>query len=109
MDVLAFDGRMGASGDMLLGALLAAGATPDVLAPVEDALDLRYAIGETTKNGIRATDVAVVVSGEQPAAGDETHDHDTDDHPHDHGHDRHHDHDHEGHDGEVEGRAVFTL
>ena len=97
MNLLAFDGRMGASGDMLLGALLAAGADPDVLAPVEDALDVRYAIGETTKNGIRATDVAVVVAGEDAAAEDEDHDHH---HTHDHGHDRHHGHEHEGHDDE---------
>ena len=48
MTTLAFDGRMGASGDMLLGALLAAGADPAVLAPVEDALDVRYEIGRAS-------------------------------------------------------------
>jgi|GEM_PF-3489157 len=31
MRVLAFDGRMGASGDMVLAALLDAGADPDAL------------------------------------------------------------------------------
>jgi len=35
MRTLALDGRMGASGDMLLAVLLAAGADRDVLAPVE--------------------------------------------------------------------------
>ena len=39
MRTLAFDGRTGASGDMLLGALVAAGADPDVLATVEERLD----------------------------------------------------------------------
>jgi uncharacterized protein (DUF111 family) len=40
MRTLAFDGRMGASGDMILAALLAAGADPGVLDPVESALDV---------------------------------------------------------------------
>ncbi|MGN8212740.1 nickel pincer cofactor biosynthesis protein LarC [Halococcus salifodinae] len=94
MRTLAFDGRMGASGDMLCGALLAAGADPDVLRPVEDALDVRYATDETTKNGIRATTVDVLLD-----ADDERDDHDADDgHGH---HDHRHDHDHNhanGHD-----------
>ena len=60
MQTLAFDGRMGASGDMLLGALLAVGADAAVLAPVEEALAVRYEIGTTTKCGIEATDVSVV-------------------------------------------------
>jgi len=37
MRILAFDGRMGASGDMILATLLDAGADPDVLEPVTDA------------------------------------------------------------------------
>ena len=119
MNLLAFDGRMGASGDMLLGALLAAGADPDVLAPVEDALDVRYSIGETTKNGIRATDVDVLVASESTTDDGEivdrahvhaddghahhSHDHSYDhhhDHSHDHHHDHRHGHDHEGPEGD---------
>lgn len=63
MRTLAFDGGMGASGDMLLGALLAAGAERDALAPVEDHLDVRYEVEETTTNGIQATTVNVVFTG----------------------------------------------
>jgi len=120
MRTLAFDGRMGASGDMLLAALLAAGADRASLAPVEaaDRLDVRYDVGETTKNGIRATTVTVRFengsershdhdhdggNGHEHAHGDghahgDEHDHthhgDHDDHTHhgDHGHS--HDHDH---------------
>ena len=61
MRTLAFDGRTGASGDMLLGALVAAGADPDVLATVEERLDVEYRVGRTTKNGIEATTVDVMV------------------------------------------------
>jgi uncharacterized protein (TIGR00299 family) protein len=71
MKTLAFDGHMGASGDMLLGALLAVGADPAALDPVTAALDVRYAVGSTTKAGIAATAVDVIVAG-------------GDDHPHDH-------------------------
>ncbi|MFC7215751.1 nickel pincer cofactor biosynthesis protein LarC [Saliphagus sp. GCM10025334] len=59
--LLAFDGRMGASGDMLLGALLAAGADRAALEPVEDALEVEYRIGHTSKCGIHATTVDVVI------------------------------------------------
>ncbi|WP_410766716.1 nickel pincer cofactor biosynthesis protein LarC [Haloferax sp. DFSO60] len=62
MRFLAFDGRMGASGDMLLGALVAAGADPDVLSPVEDALGVTYRIHDVEKNGIVATKVDVFLS-----------------------------------------------
>jgi hypothetical protein len=105
MRLLAFDGRMGASGDMLLAALLAAGADPDALAPVEEseALSVSYRIDRATKNGIHATTVDVVFEGPDSGTDDAAHD----PHGHDHGHshgdgdDRHddgsdhpHDHDH---------------
>ena len=108
METLAFDGRMGASGDMLLAALLAAGADPDALAPVEHALPVRYEVGETEKNGIAATTVSVLLtddagrdddgdqshdrghdhdeSADNHAHDDHTHDHNDHDHAHDHGH-----------------------
>ena len=89
MHTLAFDGRMGASGDMLLGALLDAGADRAVLEAVEDTLDVTYQIRSVEKAGITATSVDVGRSGE-------VHDHD---HGHGHGHDHQHDqahtHDHD--------------
>ncbi|WP_436927023.1 nickel pincer cofactor biosynthesis protein LarC [Halosimplex amylolyticum] len=106
MRTLAFDGRMGASGDLLLGALVAAGAAPAALDPVEDVLPVQYDVRPVTKNGIAATAVDV---RHREAAGDSGtgHDHDADDdehqqHEHDHeghGHDDHeHDHEDHGHD-----------
>ncbi|WP_225334838.1 nickel pincer cofactor biosynthesis protein LarC [Halomicrobium urmianum] len=114
MRTLALDGSMGASGDMLLAALLAVGADRNALAPVEAALPVRYEVGETTKNGIAATTVDVLLAdeGSEPGDGDESdghdHDHDHEGDGHGHDHDGHHhegdgnDHDHEdsghGHD-----------
>jgi len=114
MRTLAFDGRTGASGDMLLGALLAAGADREALAPVEaaDRLDARYDVGETTRNGIRATTVTVRLGDDHGRqadhdGGDGGHSHDHDhghsrehgrsdghDHGNQHSHDHDHDHDH---------------
>ncbi|MGM0590393.1 MAG: nickel pincer cofactor biosynthesis protein LarC [Halobacteriota archaeon] len=92
MRTLAFDGRMGASGDMLLAALVAAGADPDVLDVVEGAVDVRFDIGSTVKNGIHATTVNVLVADEATTSdGGEHHHHD---HSHDHSHDGSHSHDH---------------
>jgi uncharacterized protein (TIGR00299 family) protein len=104
MDTLAFDGRMGASGDMLLGALLAAGADRSALDPVEDRLDVRYEVAGTTRCGISATTVDVLVEDradrtEQPSDGtDNEHSRDHEqgsDHGHDHEQDGDHGHDHE--------------
>ncbi|QUO49139.1 MULTISPECIES: nickel pincer cofactor biosynthesis protein LarC [Halorubrum] len=106
MRTLVFDGRTGAAGDMICAALIAAGADPDVLAPVSDALPIRYEVGETEKNGIRATTVDVLVDGEDDGAvetgADDSHGHDHGhDHTHDHDHGHNHDHSH-GHDHETE-------
>jgi len=100
MRTLAFDGRMGASGDMLLAGLLAAGADPDALSPVRQALDIRYDIGRVDEGGIAATRVRVVLDGDsgdnEQGGGDHTgegHDHhgghEADDQT---GHDHSHDH-----------------
>jgi len=90
MRTLAFDGRVGASGDMLLGSLVAAGADPDVLAAVEAELPVTYAVETVTKRGIAATSVDVLVDD---GSDDDGHDHA------DHGeHGHSHDHDEEGHD-----------
>ena len=91
MRTLAFDGRMGASGDMLCGALLAAGADPEALEPVEACLDVRYAIDEVRKNGVRATTVDVLLDADDERDGHDAADADD---GHDH-HDQRRDHDHE--------------
>ena len=110
MRTLAFDGRTGASGDMVLGALVAAGADPAVLAPVEDALDVEYAVEEAMENGIAATDVRVLAPGADDSdhgPGDhrshdsnraDKHDDSAREHDHSHGHDHGRSHD-RGHDG----------
>ncbi|MFC6903625.1 nickel pincer cofactor biosynthesis protein LarC [Halalkalicoccus tibetensis] len=89
MRTLAFDGRLGASGDMILGALLAAGADPDALVPAEDALDVRYEASEVVKRGIRATSVDVLLADEhdhhdRDGNGEASHGHDEDHDDHTH-------------------------
>jgi pyridinium-3,5-bisthiocarboxylic acid mononucleotide nickel chelatase len=78
METIAFDGRMGASGDMLLAALLDLGADPAALDPVAAALDIEYRRDNTVKCGIDATTVEVVLSGENrdPGENDQGHVHD---------------------------------
>ncbi|MFC6824313.1 nickel pincer cofactor biosynthesis protein LarC [Halopelagius fulvigenes] len=104
MRTLAFDGRMGASGDMILGSLLAAGADRSVLSPVEEALDVRYDVGTVEKNGIAATNVRVLVDGDAEEDGGRTEDAgeaengDADAHAGDHSHEDHaHDEEHHHH------------
>jgi hypothetical protein len=90
MRTLAFDGRMGAAGDMVCAALVDAGADPDVLAPVEEAIPVRYEIGETTVGGVAATTVDVVhedaPAGHQRGDEDRTDDHGEGHHGDDHDH-----------------------
>lgn len=75
MRTLAFDGRTGASGDMILGALLAAGADSGALAPIEGALDVRYEVHDVVKNGISATGVEVLLTDDHDGDGGAGHDH----------------------------------
>jgi len=91
MRTLAFDGRMGAAGDMLLGALLAAGADRDALSVVEDALDIEYAVSEVDRRGIAATRVDVLLTN-AASDGDGSQDHAHDGHSHSHTHDEGHGH-----------------
>jgi len=93
MHTLAFDGRMGASGDMILGALLDAGADPGVLAPVEDALGVEYVVERTTTGSIDAASVDVRYSADAGVQG-HGHEHE-DEHGHDHGQSDHATHEHE--------------
>jgi len=72
MQTLAFDGRTGAAGDMLLAALLAAGADPDALAPVTDALPVEYRLDRRDEHGITATTVDVLLTDETDEDGEET-------------------------------------
>ncbi|WP_254279036.1 nickel pincer cofactor biosynthesis protein LarC [Haloarcula marina] len=98
MRTLAFDGRMGAAGDMLLGALLAAGADRSVLDPVEEALDVAYAVSTVDRNGVSATRVEVLLRDADDGAHDDDHVHHETDHEHSHGDESHdHSHDHDGH------------
>ena len=117
MQTLAFDGRTGAAGDMICAGLIAAGADPAVLAPVEDALPVAYEVGTTTKNGIRATTVDVVLDeseGDASAVADggEEHGHAGHaghGHSHSHADDEEHHHDHaDGHD-HAEGAGVHRT
>jgi uncharacterized protein (TIGR00299 family) protein len=101
MRTLAFDGRMGASGDMLCGALLAIDADPKVLKPVEETLDIRYAIDATTKNGISATTVAVLLD-------DESDDTDDSEPSYEHGHE-HTKHDHTHAEGAGQSRTYTEV
>jgi len=72
MRTLAFDGRTGASGDMLLGALLDAGADPAVLDPVSAALDVAFDVETVRRAGVTATAVQVRrPDGEPVEGGDE--------------------------------------
>ena len=116
MRTLAFDGRMGAAGDMILGALLAAGADRSVLAPVEDALDVTYEVSTVDRSGISATRVEVLLTGDQDEESNDDHDHggESSDHEHDHAHDHSHEHgesdhehahDHDHHPAEGHGPA----
>ncbi|WP_123621744.1 nickel pincer cofactor biosynthesis protein LarC [Halorubrum sp. CSM-61] len=98
MRTLVFDGRTGAAGDMICAALIAAGADPDALAPVADRLPVRYEVGETTKNGIRATTVDVLLDGDDGSGGSsDGGDGDGEGHSHEHSHDDpEHGHTHDG-------------
>jgi len=98
MRTLAFDGRLGASGDMLLGALLAVGADRSVLSPVESTLPVRYAVGTTRKNGIAATTVDVLLTDDSETSNAEETNSGDDSHPHTGGQQRDRSHTHaEGH------------
>jgi uncharacterized protein (TIGR00299 family) protein len=84
------DPAAGISGDMLLGALVAAGASPRWIEGIPDRLGLsevRVHIEQVDRCGLRATKVNVVIAdGRREAPGDLIHQ----PHSHPHSHDHHH-------------------
>ncbi|GAA0227785.1 hypothetical protein GCM10009000_048610 [Halobacterium noricense] len=95
---------MGASGDMILGVLLDAGADRTALEPIENALDVEYSVETTVKNGISATQVRVLLTGDserdESGEGEPDEDGDAPEHGHTHGDehgDNSHEHSHDGH------------
>ena len=99
MRTLAFDGRIGASGDMILGALVSVGADPQALGPVEASLPVSYDVQTVTKNGIAATTVDVRHEDADAETDGHTHEHEDDGPSHEHdGHNHEQDgHVHDGH------------
>jgi uncharacterized protein (TIGR00299 family) protein len=111
------DPAAGISGDMVLGALIAAGAEPDWLRGLPARLgfpDVRVEIGQVDRGGVQATKVDVVLpdgSRELPSptvASEPDHGHDhhpvhTHDHAGDHGHPHQHVHGPHRHVGELLG------
>ena len=98
--ILYLDCFSGASGDMLLGALLDGGAPFDELARVVESLGLdgvSIARERVDRSGIGATKFRVAVGGAPPdPRHDQQHDQrQPDHHHHDHGHTDHHHHDHD--------------
>ena len=103
MRTLAFDGRAGAAGDVLLGTLVAAGADPAVLTPVTEALPVDYEFERVSEQGVAATRARVLTTRE--GVDDETATHDDD---HGHSHDHTGGDDHEGHHSHTAGDHDHT-
>jgi uncharacterized protein (TIGR00299 family) protein len=97
MTTLAFDGRTGAAGDMILGALVAAGADPASLDPVEAALPIAYELETVDRNGITATRVQVEHAAATGDEGEGDENEDQNEEHGDHSHNHSHDHGAEGH------------
>ncbi|ERG98604.1 MAG: TIGR00299 family protein [Haloquadratum sp. J07HQX50] len=99
MPILIFDGRMGASGDMILGSLLDAGADPAALKPVEQALSLRYEHEAVRTNGIGATSVSITRAESDTTVTDEAAEHANSQEAHEHSEDHVHTHNSAEHTG----------
>jgi uncharacterized protein (TIGR00299 family) protein len=106
MTIAYFDCFSGASGDMILGALIAAGADLDILGRELEALGLDGVTLEkrfVQRQGITATKLDVIIRGQIEGPGGVVLDIAQGPHPaghshnhnHDHDHDHNHDHDHE--------------
>ncbi|MBT2689186.1 DUF111 family protein [Bacillus sp. ISL-47] len=102
--ILYFDCFSGMSGDMVIGALIDAGADASVLLEelkkldIEDEYELKWK--KIVKNGITSTKFDVVLLSEGQSHGhthehSHSHDHHGHDHTHSHDHNHNHSHDHE--------------
>ena len=63
MVTLVFDGKTGASGDMIIGALISIGAERNLLNPVEDGIDVKYNVERCIDQGIAAEKVNITRNG----------------------------------------------
>jgi uncharacterized protein (TIGR00299 family) protein len=101
----------GISGDMLLGALLDAGVSPELLQQTAKALNIgaELHIHHVDRSGIRSTKVDVLENGKlAEAAGHDHHDHEhTHEHTHAEAHSHEHTHTHE--DGHTHSHAHATA
>ncbi len=111
MKIAYLDCFAGASGDMILGALLDAGLELDRLKAELGKLSFgEYELGvkKVSKRGIGGSQLQIAFPEQADSSAGHDHDHDHahghhhdhhHEHDHDHGHDHHHDHDHaQGHD-----------
>ena len=98
MKTLYLECKMGAAGDMLMGALLELCPEPEQELERLNGLGIpgvTYAMEKTEKCGILGTHVTVTVNGQEEHSHDHVHEHN---HDHEHEHEHHdHDHDHEHH------------
>ena len=100
MKTLYLECKMGAAGDMLMGALLELVPNPEQTLEQLNALGIpgvTYVMEKTAKCGILGTHVTVTVNGQEEHSHDHVHEHEHHDHGHEHDHEYHHDHDHEHH------------
>ena len=98
MKTLYLECKMGAAGDMLMGALLELVPNPEQTLEQLNALGIpgvTYAMEKTAKCGILGTHVTVTVNGQEEHSHDHVHEHEHHDHGHEHDHEHHHDHDHD--------------
>jgi pyridinium-3,5-bisthiocarboxylic acid mononucleotide nickel chelatase len=108
MKTLYFDCFSGVSGDMVIGALIDAGADPVKLVEelkklnLEDEYELTWK--KVVKNGITSTKFDVVLKNQHHHHHDHGHSH-SHDHVHDHGHSHSHDHNHDHNHGHTHSHA----
>lgn len=101
MRTLYFDCFSGASGDMILGALIDAGADFEKIREGLAKLDMGgYTLGvkKVNKHGVMASQFLVHIEGDQHGHHGHAHAHHHE-HPHEHGHEHGHDHGHGHHHG----------
>lgn len=112
MKVLYFDCFSGASGDMILGALIDLGIDNSVFRRELDKLNLKefdIVIEKKVKNAIAVTDVDVVINKSLSHSGHNNHSH-AHDHNHDHGYNHNHNHNHgHNHDHDHSARNLADI